>query len=293
MFKTYQKICNRTAILLVFFLLLFIGAAESVPDRLMQKKQNITTQETVIKREIQAGVVLDLRERLFDTGIISKELEVVYLTPEEEAEKVYTFLQGPRAFSESLPWSGDWCQKIVRHNSFGGFGCGLCCMANIYSTLTPYECSPWDMYEYATQATLYYPTKESGAIGWDDMKQTLASVGFTCENCSKPATYEEFQEQMTHTDSAIVLVSSGEDDMFWKDTEGHYVNIWLYQKDSDMVFLAEPGDPENNRTWIPLRYVYDALKTVSQYQYLTVTAYAEESNQWKWNGIDDVWNGKF
>ena len=60
-----------------------------------------------------------------------------------------------------------------------------------------------------------------------------------------------------------------------------------------MVFLAEPGDPENNRTWIPLRYVYDALKTVSQYQYLTVTAYAEESNQWKWNGIDDVWNGKF
>ena len=84
MFKTYQKICNRTAILLVFFLLLFMGAAESVPDRLMQKKQNITTQETVIKREIQAGVVLDLRERLFDTGIISKELEVVYLTPEEE-----------------------------------------------------------------------------------------------------------------------------------------------------------------------------------------------------------------
>ena len=81
------------------------------------------------------------------------------------------------------------------------------------------------MYEYATQATLYYPTKESGAIGWDDMKQTLASVGFTCENCSKPATYEEFQEQMTHTDSAIVLVSSGEDDTFWKDTAGHYVNI--------------------------------------------------------------------
>ena len=254
MFKTYQKICNRTDILRVFVLLLFIVAAESVPDRLMKKKQNITTQETVIKREIQAGVVLDLREKLFDTGIISKELEVVYLTPEEEAEKVYTFLQGPRAFSESLPWSGDWCQKIVRHNSFGGFGCGLCCMANIYSTLTPYECSPWDMYEY---------------------------------------TYEEFQEQMTHTDSAIVLVSSGEDDTFWKDTAGHYVNIWLYQKDSDMVFLAEPGDPENNRTWIPLRYVYDALKTVSQYQYLTVTAYAEESNQWKWNGIDDVWNGKF
>ena len=60
-----------------------------------------------------------------------------------------------------------------------------------------------------------------------------------------------------------------------------------------MVFLAEPGDPENNRTWIPLRYVYDALKTVSSYQYLAVTKYSEGANIWKRNGIDDVWNGKY
>jgi len=56
---------------------------------------------------------------------------------------------------------------------------------------------------------------------------------------------------------------------------------------------CEPGNPEKNRTWIPLRYVYDALKLVSPYQYLAVAFYAEEANGWKWNGLDDNWNGRF
>ena len=54
-------------------------------------------------------------------------------------------------------------------------------------------------------------------------------------------------------------------------------------------FLADPGGPDRNRTWIPLRYVYDALKTSSQYQYLLVNGYAEEDNQWKQDGIDEAW----
>lgn len=241
---------------------------------------------------LQAGVFDTFHEKIFDAGIIDWNLDVVYLTPEEQAKQVYTFLQGPRAYSEARPWSGEWCTQVVRRNSFGGFGCGLCCMANIYSTLTPYECSPWDMYEYATQVSAYYPTGKSGAIGWGDMKTTLNNAGFACDVYVKPDTYEEFKEQIQHCKSAIVLVSSYEDDTFWKDTAGHYVNIWLYQPDTDMVFLAEPGDPERNRSWIPLRYVYDALKTVSQYQYLALTSYAEENNSWKWNGIDEHWNGK-
>ena len=106
------------------------------------------------------------------------------------------------------------------------------------------------------------------------------------------ATYEEFQAQMKQSQSAVVLVSSMYDDTFWQDTPGHYVNIWLYQEDTDMVFLAEPGNPEKNRTWVPLRYIYDALKMVSPYQYLSVAFYAEEANMWKWNGITDNWNGR-
>ena len=95
---------------------------------------------------------------------------------------------------------------------------------------------------------------------------------------------------MEQMESAIVLISSKEDDTYWKDTPGHYVNIWLYRKEDDTVFLAEPGSPENNRSRIPLRYVYDALKTISTFQYLAVEEYQEEDNQWKADGIDELWN---
>ena len=87
----------------------------------------------------------------------------------------------------------------------------------------------------------------------------------------------------------MVLVSSRNDDTYWKKTGGHYVNVWLYNEKTDEVFLTDPGAPDRNRETIPLRYVYDALKTVSQYQYLLVNEYEEEKNLWKLDGIDEAW----
>ena len=208
-----------------------------------------------------AGICAAFEESLFDSGIISSDVRVINLSKEERAASVYTFLQGPRAYREGIPWSGSWCERIVGYNSFGGFGCGLCCMANIYCTMSGYECSPWDMYNFAISKSFYYPSKESGAIGWTDMRMALSAAGIFCDLYRKPETYEEFKEQMKQAKSAVVLVSSANDDTFWKDTPGHYV--------------------------------YDALKTVSQYQYLAVTKYSEGANVWKWDKIDDVWNGKF
>ena len=52
-----------------------------------------------------------------------------------EEKEVYTFLQGPKSWAEGRPWSGEWSQFGVEGNPFGGFGCGLCCLANIYNTL--------------------------------------------------------------------------------------------------------------------------------------------------------------
>lgn len=205
-------------------------------------------------------------------------------------EEVYTFLQGPRSWGEGISWSGEWASFDINGNPFGGFGCGLCCLANIYDTLTPYEVSPWDMFEYALSVTDYAPTGEAGAIDWVYMSQTLESCGFTCGLYRKPRTYKEFRRQMEEAKSAIVLISSSEDDTYWQDTPGHYVNIWLYRDKDESVFLAEPGNPENNRSRIPLRYIYDALKTVSRYQYLSVEDYWEERNQWKADGIDEIWN---
>lgn len=275
---------------------ILLAAVAVFTGKTVQNPQKDVPEKAAAQTEVvsvYAGVIQAFQQEIFDSGILTADpATVLQQTPQQQAEAVYTFLQGPKSFEQGYPWAGAWCQNIVNGNSFGGFGCGLCCMANIYSTLSPYECSPWDMYTFATQASLYYPSEESGAIGWDDMVATLQKAGLTCGLFRKPATYEEFQEMMKQNPSAIVLVSSGEDDSFWTNTSGHYVNIWLYQQGSDEVFLAEPGDPERNRSFIPLRYVYDALKTVSNYQILAVSSYQEEANQWKWNGIDIEWNGK-
>lgn len=74
---------------------------------------------------------------------------------------VYSFLQGPKSWGEGRAWSGEWSNQYVRGNYFGNFGCGLCCMANIYSTFSGHTCSPWDMFLYAREVSGYTPTKRS------------------------------------------------------------------------------------------------------------------------------------
>ena len=93
---------------------------------------------------------------------------------------------GPKSWAERRAWSGEWSNQYVRGNYFGNFGCGLCCMANIYCTLTEHTCSPWDMYEYARQVSGYAPSRKIGAIGWADMKVTLRKSGFDCTLNTKP-----------------------------------------------------------------------------------------------------------
>ncbi len=202
---------------------------------------------------------------------------------------VYSFLQGPKSWKARRPWSGSWCRFKVEGNPFGGFGCGLCCMANIYNTLSPYEVSPLDMYDYARAVSGYAPSGAVGAIGWQDMAASLELCGISCKLRRKPGSYKKFKKQIAKAKSAVVLVSSYEDDAYWQDTPGHYVNIWLYREEDGTVFLAEPGDPEKNRSRIPLRNVYDALKMTNEFQYLTVQGYAEGDNQWKADGIHIKW----
>lgn len=228
---------------------------------------------------------------LLDGQMPAGEQEVVAaaVVQPDPAARVYTFLQGPKSWGEGREWSGEWSGIYVNGNYFGNFGCGLCCMANIYSSLTQYTCSPWDMYEHARAVSGYSPTRKVGAIGWADMKVTLRKSGFDCALEQKPEGYERFQEQIREAQMAVVLVCSADDDTFWENTGGHYVNVSLYDEQTDEVFLADPGGPDRNRTWIPLRYVYDALKTSSQYQYLLVNGYEEEQNQWKQDGIDEAW----
>ena len=195
----------------------------------------------------------------------------------------------PRAWRSRVYWSGSWCNQILGEQEFSIFGCGLCCLANIYSSLTPYECSPVDMFYYARDNTDYSPSYGYGAIDWPYMRQTLKLTGINSGLHRKEKSYELFRDSIADGLCAIALVASAYDDTYWQNVDGHYVTIWLYDPEDETVLLGDSGNPEHNRARIPLRYVYDALKTSGRYQYLLVTDVDEEKNTWRHDGISERW----
>ena len=269
-----------TVILSVVFLGIPILEHNSKPEIIEETKED--TQDI---DKLYGGVSCFLRD--YNSKIKNNQLETISI--EQKQDEIYTFLQGPKAWEARREWSGEWCYQYLEGNYFGSFGCGMCCMANIYDTLADDKGSPLDAYKFARKYSGYLPTPQSGAIGWGDMKNCLRKMGMVCDLYYKPDSYEEFQNQMARCESMIVLVTSNEDDTFWKHTSGHYVNIWLYDESDDTVFLAEPGSPTNNRKRIPLRYVYDALKTISQFQYIRVDEYNAKNDTWHPDGIVDSW----
>lgn len=212
-----------------------------------------------------------------------KETPVPVMQPEED---IYSFLQGPKSWSRRLVWSGEWGESIYQGGSFGGFGCGLCCIANVYSSLTRYECTPVEAYRYARRHTDY---AGGGAIAWGYMRRSLSGLGFECEVRKKPAAYEAFQQDIRKSKAAIVLVSSADSECYWKNTPGHYVTVFLYQEKEDKVFLADSGDPEHNRSWISLKKIYKSLKTASDWQYLVVKEYDGGRDNWKHKKAEGNW----
>ena len=83
---------------------------------------------------------------------------------------------------------------------------------------------------------------------------------------------------------------SANSDEYWEDTPGHYVNIWLYNDKAHTVFLGDPGEPTHNRKTIADYEVYDALKTVSEYQILYIRSYDESLDTWKNKTMTGQWN---
>lgn len=196
----------------------------------------------------------------------------------DKAEQIVSYFQGSVSWKSKLTWSGDWGKKKFKEKKFGAFGCGLCGMANIYSSLTPYYCSPLDMYEYAKGNSGY---KGAGAIEWWNMRTVLEKTGFTCEMGKKPKDYKEFQRIVSKSEAMIILVSNHAKKSMWKDTTGHYAAIFLYDKSTDKVFLTDSGSYERNRKWVPLKKIYQSLKTKSDYQYLSVTSYEKKNDTWR------------
>lgn len=207
--------------------------------------------------------------------------------PTENPEnRVYSFLQGPKSWKERREWSGKWGKEYYDGGSFGGFGCGFCGMANIYCTLTDYRCTPVDIYEWTKKHTSY---AGGGAVAWPFMRKVMSDLGFTVKLGEKPSAYQDFQTEMEQTQAMLVLVSSYNNDEYWKDTPGHYVTLFLYRSDTQEVFLTDSGDPHHNRHWVPLKTIYKALKTSSDFQYMSVISYEEQKDQWKHKQANGTW----
>ncbi len=189
-----------------------------------------------------------------------------------DTRQIYSYLQGPRSWKEKRAWSGYWGHTYMDGGMFGAFGCGLCCMANVYSSVTPsyYKASPVDMYRFAKKNTSYWG---GSAIDWPYMVKGMRKAGIHCGVKRKPKRYSAFKRDISASKCAIVLISSYDSTCYWKHTPGHYVTIFAYNKNNDMVFLADSGDPSHNRHWVSLKKIYRSLKKASRYQYISVTGY--------------------
>lgn len=215
-----------------------------------------------------------------------------YFTTEEpslENQDIYTFFQGPKAWKAQRTWSGSWADLTFEGNKFGSFGCGLCCMANLYCTLSDYVCSPVDMYHYATEVSSYHPSYGYGAISWPAIASTLEKCGISCTLHKSTTEYTDFVADIQNSTGTILLISSSNPNSYWTNTGGHYVTIWNYNTEDDTVFLADSGSPTNNRKTVSLEDMFYSLKTSSSFQYLTTDGYSEEENQWKHNQISEEW----
>lgn len=269
------RVLSRNIKKIVLALLFIAVAVTAFFAGMSAEKSKTKTAETLSRRaEIHT-------ESTKEPEITEKPIQKVNLE-----EEIYTFLQGPKSWNKRLQWSGEWGVTHYDGGSFGGFGCGLCCIANVYSSLTKYQCTPVDAYRYAKKNTEY---SGGGAIDWGYMRQSLTSLGFDCGVRKKPDSYRKFQKEIAASQSAIVLVTSAESKCYWKSTPGHYVTIFLYNPENDKVFLADSGDPNHNRHWISLRKIYKSLKTVSPWQYLLVGDYDEGQDQWHHKKAEGNW----
>lgn len=280
-------------IMLLFLVLLILQMSGKKPEIVWPLTEAVTEQEQIIPPETfetEIPLTETMVTEVPELPLPSEKRPGTRKAVEDLVETdIYTFMQGPKAWKSKVDFSGSWCSEVLADQEFSVFGCGLCVLANIYSTLTPCDCSPLDMFWYAKDVSGYSPSSGYGAIDWPYMRQTLRTVGITARCMRKPSTYEKFQDYMENSICMVALVSSYYDDTYWQGVEGHYVTLWLYNREDDTVFLSDSGNPDHNRQRIPLRYIYDALKMASRFHYMRVMSVYPEKNTWNHDGITIKW----
>lgn len=189
---------------------------------------------------------------------------------ESEREKlIYSYVQAlPEYYDGDPKWAGDWCHISAGGQEFVYFGCGICCLSNIVSTFRSEPVTPDIVYYQAKETAAYRPESGIGAMSWSQLKIMCEQYGLDVRLNTKPADYADFQNSIECSEAAIVLVSKNNDPKLWWYTNGHYVNLWEYDRTTDTVFLSDASGLFN-RARVSLRDIYNALKTSSSAQYLT------------------------
>jgi len=186
-------------------------------------------------------------------------------------QKIYSYTQLPPHDTGKTRWSGAWYGLEEGGKLFANFGCGICCISNIYSTFVQRPVDPGQMLEIAKYYTSYNPAGKYGAIDWPQMKLLCQKLGMKAETKKKPQDYAEFQNDVMKADATVVLVCKDNDPGLWFYTNGHYVTLWEYDPEDDTLFVTDSSGLFN-RERVFLKDVYDALKTRSSCQYMCVDA---------------------
>lgn len=195
---------------------------------------------------------------------------------ESEFEKtIFSFIQIPKEMHKDEEWAGIWSDIEAGNQTFFFFGCGICCISNIISTLTEFTVTPDLMFSLTKKHAGYNPDSGIGAVSWEQMAHMCKLFGFDTEVRKKPAEYSEFRRDVQDADATIVLVCKDDDDKLWFYTKGHYVTLWSYDEKSDTVFVSDASGLFN-RDRVQLSDVYNALKSRSAAQYMLVKKNADK-----------------
>ncbi len=232
-----------------------------------------TAQKTQTQNTAQNSVKYN-RKKMLRENVTAKYFENFV---ESEAEKkISSYIQLPKDYRPGDKWAGDWADIESGGQTFFTFGCGVCCLSNILSTLGDKVIEPDDMFRLVKAQTDYNPDSGVGAVSWGQLQTVCANAGLKTALKVKPNTLDEFRKDVADSVTTLVLVCRENDDALWFYTKGHYVNLWEYDPENDTVFVTDPSGLFN-RNRVMVEDVYNALKTRSSSQYMTVAAPASEN----------------
>lgn len=182
---------------------------------------------------------------------------------------IYSYVQVPEEYCHDERWTGDWVDIESGGQKFFYFGCGVCCLSNVYSTFCRIPITPDIMFKWAKKYTDYNPDSGRGALSWRQLKQMYERFGCVTETKHKPDDYTDYREDVKNSDTTMVLVCKYNDDKLWFYTMGHYVNLWNYDPKDETVFVTDSSGLFNRKR-VKLIDVYNALKTSSDAQYMCI-----------------------